>query len=145
MARQNEADIGKGLNRQSYFIASGIGEVDALLRDSDEAREIVVESHPEVCFRGLSGQKLQHSKVSAAGVGERLDALCTEVEGPGTLVQEITRDLVGESEGVEIDDVLDALALGVVAWRPRDEISFLPEDWPTDSKDLPMRFAYAGV
>lgn len=141
-ARQNEKDIGKGLTQQSYHIAAGIGEVDAILRKNEQAREIVVESHPEVCFRGLLGRQLQYSKKTAAGIGERLEALDDHTDNPGTLLKEVSGDLIGESDNIEIDDVMDALALGVTATRSEDEIRYLPEDWKTDAEGLPMRMAY---
>lgn len=140
--RRNESDIGKGLNWQSYHIVSGIGEVDALLRESEQAKEALVESHPEVCFQALLGRQLQHSKDTAAGVGERLKALGSRINEPGALLEEVTTDLIGESEDVEIDDVLDALCLGVTAWNTKDELRYLPRDWESDSEGLPMRMAY---
>lgn len=142
VAQQNESDIGKGLSSQSYHIAHGIGEVDALLRNDARLRDTVVESHPEVCFRALLGRRLEHSKDCAAGVGERLTALETQVEEPGGLIQEITSDLIGESENVEIDDVLDALVLGVTASADRGELQYLPESWQSDPEGLPMRMGF---
>ena len=75
VSERNRADLGKGLSRQSYHIAPAVGEVDAFLRRDEAAREAVMEAHPEVCFRGLNGRRLDHSKTTAPGVGERLGAL----------------------------------------------------------------------
>ncbi|MFO7927541.1 MAG: DUF429 domain-containing protein [Halobacteriota archaeon] len=144
VARRNETDIGKGLSTQSYHIAEGIGEVDSVLRGDERAKEVVIESHPEVCFRGLLGRRLRHSKKTAAGVGERLEALETVVDEPGTLLRDITTDLADTpgADGVEIDDVLDALVLGVVAREAAGDPRTLPEDPETDREDLPMQMAY---
>ena len=142
VAEQNEADIGKGLTQQSYQLASAAGDVDAILQEQEEARETVIESHPEVCFRGLLGQQLQHKKASAPGLGERLQALKTRLENPGSVVEGITEDLIGEADSVSVDDVVDALALAVVA-QSDDELQYLPADWENDSAEISMRMAYS--
>lgn len=149
VAQKNEQEVSKGLTRQSYHIAAGIGEVNELLRDRDTARDIVVESHPEVCFRGLLGRELKHSKDTAAGVGERLEALGTLLDDPCQALEDITGTLVGDSDEVTIDDVLDALVLGATATQRGDKnfrylsgIAKEGDDWYVDSKGLPMRMAY---
>ena len=149
VAEKNEQEVSKGLTIQSYHIAAGIGEVDELLRDRETARDIVVESHPEVCFGGLLGRELEHSKDTAAGVGERLEALGTLLNDPCQALEDITGTLVGNSDEVSIDDVLDALVLGVTATQQGSEnfryISGSDEEgdnWHVDSEGLPMRIAY---
>lgn len=142
VADENQAKISKGLSTQSYSIAAAIGEVDEFLLSTDGARERVVESHPEVCFRGLLGKELQHSKKSAAGVGERISALEGHLESSEALVGEVCEDLIGESNDVEIDDVIDALGLCVTAWKVQEQCRTLPEDVQLDSESLPMQMAY---
>lgn len=142
VAQQNEETIDKGLSRQSYQLASAAGKVDAVLQEDEDAKETIIESYPEVCFRGLLGEQLTHSKMSAAGVGERLQALANELEDPGSVLETITGDLVGETDAVSVDDVLDALALAVVAGSQKD-LQYLPAEWGSDSKGIPMRMAYS--
>lgn len=142
VAHENQNEIDKGLTKQSYHIAAGIGEVDEFLRANDSVSEVVIESHPEVCFRGLLGRQLQHSKDTAAGVGERLEALDKHVDAPGTVLEAICRDLTGESNGVEVDDAIDALGLAVTAWRSLEEVRYLPAVRNSDSENLPMQMAY---
>jgi len=141
--QRNEDDIGKGLTDQSYQLATTTGEVDAILRENNTARKKVIESHPEVCFRGFYSQPLQHKKKSAAGFGERLQALGKYLEEPSILVKKCATDLIGEanSDDVGVDDVLDALALAVVA-KAEDDFRFLPSNWDEDSAEIPMRMAY---
>jgi predicted RNase H-like nuclease len=141
-ASQNQADLGKGLTPPSYGILSGIGEVDALLCNDDQARDAIIEAHPEVCFRGLYGEPLSHKKQTAAGVGERLEALQEHLDNPADLLAEVAQDQTGQSGNIKIDDVLDAIALGVTAWFPTEELFFLPEEPASDSEGLPMRMAY---
>jgi len=138
----NQDVLEKGLSRQSYHIASGIGEVDAFLRTSDSISNIVIESHPEVCFRGLRGEQLQHSKHTAAGVGERFEALNEYLNTPGDVFQSVCEDLIESKSDATADDAIDALGLAVTAWKTQKEPHFLPETPNCDSKGLPMRMAY---
>jgi predicted RNase H-like nuclease len=143
-ARRNEADIGKGLSSQSYHITDGIGEIDSVLRGDEQLKHVILESHPEVCFRGLLGRELHHSKKTAAGVGERLEALGELVDEPGALLRTVTDDLASTpgADGVEIDDVLDALALGIAAHETAGDPRTIPKDPETDRAGLPMQMVY---
>lgn len=143
VAEQNEADLGKGLNWQSYYIAAGIGEVDAYLQKKDDAEETVLESHPEVCFRALLDRPLEYSKNSAAGVGERLEALDRRLNQPGETLAEVTIDVHGESSKIDVDDVLDAIVLGVTASVGKKQLEYLrPREPATDPAELPLQMAY---
>ena len=159
---QNRADLDKGLSRQSYHIAPAVGAVDAFLRRDETARERVMEAHPEVCFRGLCGRRLDHSKTTARGVGERLDALDGHLDDPGAALGRICRVLADAEVGKEsagadgdagadatvsadptVDDAVDALGLAVVARRAGDDLRFLPGDAThRDAEGIPMRMAY---
>lgn len=139
---QNYSDIEKDLNKQSYYIAGAIGEVDVLLEEHKTWRNILIESHPEVCFRGLLGCELTHSKKCGPGVGERLKALARSIETPGQLLQTVTGDLADESDEIDIDDVLDAIVLGVISTHTSDQLQYLPDSWVEDPRDLPMRMAF---
>ncbi|MDL0136857.1 DUF429 domain-containing protein [Halobacterium salinarum] len=140
---QSEADLDKGLSWQSYYIASGIGEVDAFLRQHDEAEQRIIEAHPEVCFRALLGRPLEYGKTSAPGVGERLTALETLLETPGDTLGTVAKKFQGEPSAIDIDDVLDALVLAATASKG-EELDCLPEEWSTDPVGIPMRMAYWG-
>ncbi|OSO97574.1 hypothetical protein B9H04_12460 [Halorubrum ezzemoulense DSM 17463] len=149
VSERNRADLGKGLSRQSYHIAPGVGEVDAFLRRDEAAREAVMEAHPEVCFRGLNGRRLDHSKTTAPGVGERLGALDGHLDDPGAALGRVCRRLADEpidavrEADPTADDAVDALGLAVVARRPVDELRFLPGDADhRDDEGVPMRMAY---
>ena len=146
---RNRADLDKGLSRQSYHIAPAVGEVDEFLREDEAAREAVMEAHPEVCFCGLAGRPLEHSKTGAPGVGERLGALDGHLDDPNAALGRVCRELsdapadVADAADPTVDDAVDALALAAVASRPLDELRFLPEgaDY-RDGEKIPMRMAY---
>ncbi|QWC18151.1 DUF429 domain-containing protein [Halorubrum sp. 2020YC2] len=158
---RNRADLDKGLSRQSYHIAPAVGEVDAFLRADESARERVFEAHPEVCFRGLNGRRLDHSKTGAPGVGERLGALDGHLDEPAAALGRICRRLAdapaaaGGADSTDevaaavdaadptVDDAVDALGLAVVARYPVDDLRFLPSGADhRDGEGVPMRMAY---
>ena len=142
VSETNRDEIGKRLSRQSYHISSGIAEIDSFLQANNSARETVAESHPEVCFRGFLGRQLQHSKQTAAGVGERLEALDGHLDAPETVFRDLCKEFIGKSSDVAVDDVVDALGLAVTAWKTREQSYTLPEDPQYDAADLPMQMVY---
>lgn len=140
---RNQDDIGKGLSKQSYHIAATIGQVDAFLEDNETAKDILLESHPELCFRGLHEKQLTHSKKTAQGIGERFEALEGHLDEPSKVFGEICSDLDDEPVDIDVDDVIDALVLAVVASKPAEEIEYLPQgEEYIDGEKLPMRMAY---
>lgn len=160
VSETNRDVTGKGLQQQAYHIAPCIYEVDQLLRDDpdpdmdvDEPSETVLEAHPEVCFQALATdperaddeQGLEHSKKTVAGLAERLEALDGHVEDAwrefGTLCETV-RDEHPERD-VDVDDLLDAMALAVTGCAPDGRLQHLPcENPPEDDCDLPMQMVY---
>ncbi|WP_265112050.1 DUF429 domain-containing protein [Halosolutus halophilus] len=138
---KNEELTGKRLTQQAAGIAEGIVEVDNLLR-GDGDPEVLVEGHPEVCFRALSGTPLEHSKRTAAGVAERLAVLRNVDEYTRGDWHTVARDLGSKGHRVALDDVLDAFALALTAYAPKEELHRLPSDPPHDAKGLPMQMVY---
>lgn len=68
----NLAVSGKGLNLQTYHISKKIGEVDDFLNSYPESRNRIRESHPEICFWALAGQKpMVYNKKTAEGLKTR--------------------------------------------------------------------------
>ena len=91
----------------------------------------------------MLGHQLSHSKKSAGGIGERLEALDGHLDDPEAVFGQLCRDLVGEQTGVDIDDVVDALGLAVVASYSREELRFLPDgEEYRDGERLPVQMAY---
>jgi predicted RNase H-like nuclease len=142
VAETNKTDLNKGLTKQSYYIAPAIGEVDVFLQDVDAAQKIVRESHPEVCFCGLLGDRLEYPKTSAQGVGERLKALNQYLENSGAAFGHLCRTLVDESADITVDDVMDALGLCVMANHAEEELRTLPKEPYEDSEGIPMQMVY---
>lgn len=144
----NEANrdaTGKGLMRQAANIAEGIVAVEDLLLDGEGDPETLVEGHPEVCFRAFNGEPLQHSKKSAAGVAERLSVLDSVPDYTSGDWRALAEELRDEHRRVDLDDLLDAMVLGLTARAPEEELWTLPRDPPTDHEGLPMQMVYRGT
>ncbi|OAQ51345.1 hypothetical protein HTG_17565 [Natrinema mahii] len=138
---KNEELTGKRLTQQAAGIAEGIVEVDNLLQ-GDGDPEVLVEGHPEVCFRTLNGTPLEHSKHTAAGVAERLAVLRTVDEYTRGDWHTVARELGSEGYRVGLDDVLDAFILALTACAPKGQFHRLPSDPPHDAEGLPMQMVY---
>ncbi|THE66486.1 DUF429 domain-containing protein [Salinadaptatus halalkaliphilus] len=141
VSAKNNSLTGKGLTQQAASISNGIVEVEDLLLSDGDA-EILVEGHPEVCFRAFNGAPLEHSKHTAAGVEERLSTLKSVPEYEAGDWRTIARELQGLEYKIGIDDVLDAFALSLTACAPHDEFQRLPSDPAEDTRGLPMQMAY---
>lgn len=141
VSERNRELTGKGLMQQAANISKGIVEVEELLLDDGDPT-VLLEAHPEVCFRAFAGTPLQHSKKTAPGVDERLSALSSVAEYDDGTWRAIARDLGAVDHMVQLDDVLDALALALTALAPTKEFHRLPPEPPKDTKGLPMQMVY---
>ena len=139
-SRVNERKAGRGLAREAFDEAAAVAEVDELLSAIPEARPVVVEAHPELCFRAFRGEPLEYDGRTAAGYAERLRALAGfDADAPV--------DVVAGSEAtgghdVTVADVIDATALALTVRPGEGELRSLPEDPPTDPEGLPMQMMY---
>ncbi len=141
--RVNERKSGRGLSKQAFAISDGIAEVDELLQNVPEARGALAESHPEVCFRALADDPLEHSKKKAGGYAERMRALAS-FDPDAPLTVQAAAEAAGGAD-VAVDDVLDAVVLAYAARPGPGEIHSLPPDPPTDAEGLPMRIVYRAL
>lgn len=154
----NEAILGRGLGSQSWSLVPRIREVDVFLRNTSDAREIVRESHPEVCFAALA-DGLEERKATGAGLRTRREILADLDDDRLATAFDDKKAEVDPDEGddreyaawkhritkTRLDDVLDALVLAHTA--SLDETESLPtatdhlqnrDDPPTDGCELPM-------
>jgi predicted RNase H-like nuclease len=138
--RVNERKTGRSLSKQAFAISTAIAQVDELLRELPEARDVVAEAHPEVCFRAFAGEPLEYSKTTAAGYAERMRALAEFDESAPPTVQAAAEATGGYD--VTVDDVLDAVALAFTARPGPGRLRSLPPDPPTDARGLAMQMVY---
>lgn len=140
----------ESLSSQAWGLIPRIQEVDRLLRDDDRAREVILESHPEVCFAALHPDGTLPSKHDETGAEKRLavleavdDSLPDEYEDlVSTHITERAawKRRIGNSNR---DDLLDAMVLALTAKLGADRFDTLPNNPPTDAKSLLMQIVYA--
>jgi predicted RNase H-like nuclease len=126
--------LGKGLPAQAYGIMAKIREADACLTPAMQGR--VVETHPEVSFWALAGEKpLAFPKRKAEGRALRLRLLDTAF-GPHV------RDLT-PPRGAAWDDLYDACVLAWTASHVANGTAVhLPAAPQRDARGLRMEIVY---
>ena len=147
----SKRELGGGIGTQAFSITRKIAELDKILlsRDKNDSPKIR-EAHPEVCFWALNGghEAMSYHKSDGLGFLERFRLLSRwagDAESMCVTAHKEARSLKWKSKYLGTDDVLDALALAITAkiGCQRGEFKTLPENPPTDSKDLPMEMVYA--
>lgn len=128
-ARENT----RGLGSQSWGLIPRIREARTLLDEITDAREIVYESHPEVCFKSLHGDDLP-SKNEDAGFEVRKTCLIEHGGESFQPVVEFVTERRGNSQwhhriqSGRIDDVLDAAVLALTARTTAGDYPTLPKN-----------------
>jgi len=132
----NNQVLKKSLSSQSIAIIPKIKEVDDFLQAHREYKEILCESHPELCFARLKGSVLQTKKSSAVGATERSAILSKHIKDERL---EFVYDLAKELE-CKPDDILDAACLAVTAaFKAHSMTETIPEKPGMDARELPMQ------
>ena len=124
---------GMKISKQTYAIVPKIKQVDDLLQERPQLRDVVREVHPEVCFCELAGQPMRYSKSKQPGRAEREQALHRCFPNFELLVR------AGREKRLPRTDVLDAAvacwsALRLAVGKGRSLIEPIPQD----ATGLPM-------
>lgn len=136
----NHAMLGKKISKQAWGIVPKIREVDEFLQSHHRARNTILESHPEVCFRILAGKPVIHPKKRKEGVAERLRILSRYLPDTEDMLKSaLARYLRKE---VQPDDILDSMVLAVAARSGKDQLLSLPAKPETDDTGLRMQIVY---
>ena len=137
----NKKVLGKKISLQAYHISKKIKEVDDFLLSNPHARQIIRETHPEICFWGLNQrQPMGNRKKDEAGFEERLNLLVRYIPNARSILREVLSSYLRKE--VAPDDALDALVGLVVASTSDDAIKTLPENPTRDSHGLPMEMVF---
>ncbi len=138
----NRAVLAKGMSQQTFHICKKIKETDEFLLRHKKSKKIVRESHPEICFWALSGQRrLEHNKKTPKGLEERLEILIRHFPR-SSLIYKAALDRYLRKE-VSRDDILDAMALAISATNLSTRGVSLPEKSEKDSSGFTMEIVYA--
>ena len=144
---------GLKISSQTFSIGCQTAEVDEIMANRTPSRKPRVrEIHPELCFWAMSGGKPLKSKKTLGGKAGRLSIL-QAVDCRATKIFEKACSRVCNSDDkdvgkidVGLDDILDALAAAVTAYKGHTQgpLQTLPEGKtpPTDLKELPMEMVY---
>lgn len=107
--KKNKESLGKGLSRQTMAIIPKMRELDVFLQTNEEYKNVIKESHPEVCFARLNGSVVMSKKSKADGLEERLCILRQYLPGFGkNIVLEKSKEFKCNK-----DDIIDAVCLAV--------------------------------
>lgn len=132
-----------GLSKQAWNIVPKIAELDEYLRADPTRNDWVIESHPECCFLGLNaGQPLAYSKSTPVGLAQRRAILADQNDGTEDVYAEVLDEYYRKD--VARDDILDAIALALIAERSEDHDCLPDGESPEDERGLPKRIVYAG-
>jgi len=142
--RVQERITQKGLSTQSWGIIPRIREVDVFLRHYTLAQGLIRETHPELCFLALKGERLQTGKSDPEGERERREILDSSFGDRHRPLRDFLRRLRGNNSDPivrgAVHDILDALVAAYTAALPEPERTVLPvgEDVAIDPEKLPM-------
>jgi predicted RNase H-like nuclease len=138
---RNEKLTGTRLFNATWNIVPKIREVDEFLAAHREARPLVREMHPELCFWSLNGcRPLQYSKAKEAGYRERLELLQTYYPQAQALLDHGLSAYLRKE--VKRDDILDALCGALTARKGFANLSAIPLKPEWDRQGLPMEMVY---
>lgn len=141
-AEINEKAMGRRITKQAWNICGKIAEVDTFLRRHPGMRDVIHESHPELCFWALAGgREMSAPKHTEAGQRERIALLSKFVRGIDMLLSRAKSHAASHSVGD--DDILDALCLAVTAAcpGPLPQVPAIPE---LDETGLEMKILFSG-
>ena len=128
---------GSSLTQQTLEIMPKIAEVDGVL--SRQVAPQIREVHPEICFWALNGgNPIVSSKRTQAG----REARTVVLEGVGVPARAIFDEAFKAFRRREVrrDDILDALAAAVTAYRGQpNHLNTLPEAPLPNEANLPIR------
>jgi predicted RNase H-like nuclease len=141
----NRAILGKGLSKQSFSICSKIRDIDEFLNNALEYKNIILESHPEICFAmlnydGIMAIPIFENKKTEEGMEKRLDILSKYYEKTVEIKDLIYSDT--KLKGIK-DDVIDALCLAITGMRGyKNGFKTIPQNPMKDSRGILMQMVY---
>lgn len=126
----------KKLSLQAWNITPKIKLLDRLLRENEELKEKVLESHPELLFQKLNGGMIFQKKNLKKGIRHRLELIKEKEPIADDFFREIKEEWRRSDVGE--DDIVDAMALAYFAKKSQtDGIQTIPSEVSLDSEGLP--------
>jgi len=137
----NQKIEGKSLSIQSLNIRDKIRQVDICLAQKKQSI-LILESHPEFCFKNLNqGRVLQSKKSNADGIQERLNVLLSYDSNILPLYNRIRTET--KRKDLKKDDIVDAICLCLAnQLAGRQKLQFLSDAHRFDERGIEMKVAY---
>ncbi len=130
----------KSLSNQSLFIRKKIKEVDEYLCRVNNGI-VIIESHPELCFKYLNKSIVQSNKTRTAGIKERLKII--EKYEPKLVELYETKEKEIKRKYAKRDDLVDAICLCLVNKLGFDDkLTYLTDNNPVDDEGINVRIGY---
>ena len=140
--RINHNVCDRKISIQAWHISRKIKEVDDLMAADPAAREVIWETHPEVCFWSLADKEpMAHYKKSPQGEAERF-AILKRYFARTSAVITSALDRYPRKQ-LARDDIFDALVNAVTASRLDAAMEMLPVEPNSDILGLPMQMVYS--
>lgn len=133
---ENMKALGKSLGSQTRAIIPKIREVDMFFEEHPKYKNVIKESHPEVCFARLNGKVVMSKKSDLEGLAERIRILSQY------LPELHANQILGKSRELKCnpDDIIDAICLAVTGnLNIQGKGETIPENVQTDAKVLRMQ------
>ena len=134
--RENKKALGKGLAKQTMAIIPKMREIDVFLNKNQEYKNVIKESHPEVCFSRLNGEVVMSKKSERDGMIERIQIL-------NKFLPWLTSSYVLQMSKLHrcnVDDIVDAICLAVTGnLYAQGKGECIPESPMEDECGLMMR------
>lgn len=132
----------KKFTSQTDAIIPKMREVDMFLQENPRYKNVIQETHPEVCFARLKGRVLMTSKHDSEGIRERIQVI---EEYLPEVTEERIRSLSSALRCNE-DDLVDAVCLAVVAnLMVQQETQTIPPEPMADDTGLLMQMVIPKV
>ena len=134
--KRNKKSIGKGLSEQTLAIIPKMRELDVFLQEHTEYKNVIKESHPEICFARLNESVVMSKKSKDDGLEERLSILRRYLpELSKSMILKKSREL-----RCNRDDIIDAICLAVTGrLSTLGKAESIPEKPSKDSTGLMMQ------
>lgn len=133
---ENVRILGKKFTPLTVGIIPKIRELDEFLQANPKYKNVLKESHPEICFSILKGGVLRTKKSESDGIKERSEIIRRYLRG----FDEEKATSLGKTLKCKTDDILDAVCLAIAAnLTGQGHYSILPEKPMMDDTGLYMR------
>jgi len=138
----NKKILGKKISLQAYHISKKIKELDDFLLANPQVRQKIRETHPEICFWALAGgSAMLFPKKNKHGFEERIDLMKKVFSQTEAIVNAALKRY--KRKEVAKDDILDSLAVAIVACSSANSLVTIPVTPEKDAKELQMEMVYS--